>query len=192
MRVLIACEFSGIVRQKFTELGHDAWSCDLLPTEIEGNHYECDLFDVLGLGWDLVIAHPPCTAIAVSGNRYYANTQARLDGIKFVEDIWFSDKYQGKLCVENPVGVLGKSKIPVRPQYIQPWQFGHPESKKTGLWLRDLPNLIPTEILEVPSSGRWKNQTSGGQNNIGPSDRRWKERSRTYEGIAKAMATQWG
>lgn len=192
MRVLIACEFSGIVREEFNKLGHDSWSCDLLPTEIPGKHIQGDLFGWLELDWDLVIAHPPCTALAVSGNRYYSNSKARKDAIEFVENIWFSN-YKGKLCIENPVGVLStQSKIPVKPQYIQPYYFGHPESKKTGLWLRDLPNLVSTNILSIPDSGRWENQTSGGQNNISPSKDRWKLRSKTYAGIAVAMANQWG
>lgn len=185
------CEFSGVVREEFKKLGHDAWSCDLLPSEIDGKHFQCDIFQVIDSDWDLIIAHPPCTAISVSGNRYYANTQARLDGIKFVEDIWF-ESHNAKLCIENPVGVLvTMSRLPVKPQYIQPHWFGHPESKKTGLWLRGLPNLIPTNKLDLPECGYWDNQTPSKQNKLGPSETRWMERSRTYKGIAEAMAKQF-
>jgi len=182
MKVLIACEYSGTVRDAFIARGHDAMSCDLLPTDKEGPHYQGDLFDVLNDGWDLVIAHPPCTALCVSGNRHYAETQARLDGVEFVEKIW--DGYGGKLAIENPVGVLSSmSKLGKATQYIQPWQFGHGETKKTGLWLRDLPLLTPTDIVEGRADRIHK---------MPPSVDRWKLRSTTYAGIAKAMAEQWG
>jgi hypothetical protein len=184
MNVLIACEESGTVRDEFTQLGHNAWSCDILPTCKTGNHYQCDLFDVLGNGWDLVIAHPPCTALSLSGNRWYAGTQARRDAIAFVERIWFFDDYSGPLAIENPVGVLTtQSLLPTRPQYIQPWQFGHGETKKTGLWLRGLAPLIPTHIVEGREQRIWK---------MPPSSDRQRERSITYPGIARAMAAQWG
>lgn len=182
MKILIACEYSGIVRDAFIERGHNAISCDLLPTEKIGPHYQGDLFDILDDSYDLIIAHPPCTAICVSGNRHYAGTQARIDGIKFIEHIW--DTYKGPLAVENPVGVLSTmSKLGKPTQYIQPWQFGHGETKKTGLWLRGLPKLIPTDIIEGRENRIWK---------MPPSMDRGKLRSCTYQGIADAMAAQWG
>jgi hypothetical protein len=184
MRVLIGCEESGVVRDAFAALGHDAWSCDLLPSRTPGNHYQCDLFDVLGSGWDLVITHPPCTAVAVCGNKTYAGTQARRDGIEFIERIWFYKGYQGHLAIENPVGVLPtQSRLPVKPQYIQPWQFGHGETKRTGLWLRDLPRLIPTNIVAGREQRIWK---------MPPGENRQRDRSVTFSGIAAAMAEQWG
>jgi len=182
MKVLIACEYSGIVRDAFILQGHDAISCDLLPTDRLGPHYQGDLFNILNNAYDLVIAHPPCTAICVSGNRHYAGTQARLDGIAFIERIW--DTYNGPLAIENPVGVLSTmSKLGKPTQYIQPWQFGHGETKKTGLWLRELPTLISTNIVTGRANRIWK---------MPPSADRGKLRSRTYQGIADAMAAQWG
>ncbi len=157
-------------------------SCDLLPTDSLGEHYQGDMFD-LDLGsYDLIIAHPPCTALCVSGNRYYAGTQARLDAAEFVRRIW--EIPVKKLCIENPVGVINTilTDMP-RPQYIQPWQFGHGETKKTGLWLRGLPPLKPTNIVEGREQRIWK---------MPPSKDRSKLRSTTYFGIAEAMATQWG
>lgn len=195
-RILIACEESATIRQAFQRIGWDAWSCDLKDTRVPGNHFQCDLFDVLENDWDIVIAHPPCTAIAVSGNRYYAGTQARIDGISFVERIWFFAGYTGSLAIENPVGVISTmSKIPVKAQYIQPYKFGENASKKTGLWLRDLPRLIGTKYISpriVNGNSRWDNQTDSGQNRLTPSDTRAEQRSKTYQGIADAMACQWG
>ena len=189
MRVLVACEFSGVVREAFRAKGHDAWSCDTLPAE-DGSpfHIQEDVLKHLECGWDLMIAHPPCTALAVSGNRWYANTEERTDASTFVWLLWNAPI--NKICIENPVGVIN-SLLPdmPKPQYIQPWQFGHDASKKTGLWLLNLPELIPTNIIKKK---RYANQTPSGQNNLGPSKDRWKLRSRTYEGIAKAMAEQWG
>ena len=190
MNVLIGMEFSGIVREEFRKLGHNAWSCDLLPTEIPRNHYQYDIFEILDKNWDLVILHPTCTYLAVSGNRYYANTSLRKEAIHFVEKLWEYDVE--KMCVENPIGVLStQSKLGKPTQYIQPYQFGHPESKNTCLWLRGLPKLIPTSILTLPERGYWDNQTPSRQNKLGPSPDRAKNRSRTYQGIAKAMAEQW-
>ena len=182
MKVLVACEFSGIVRDAFLGKGHDAMSCDLLPSETPGPHYQGDMFDLDLASFDLIIAHPPCTAICVSGNRWYAGTQARLDGIAFVKRIW--DIPVSKMCIENPVGVINTflPEMP-KPQYIQPWQFGHGETKKTGLWLRGLPPLKPTKIVDGRKNRIWK---------MAPSPERSKERSRTYKGIAEAMAEQWG
>lgn len=185
MNILVGCETSQEVLAAFMALGHTGMSCDkYYPGEKGLPHYQGDLFDILGCGWDLVIAHPPCTHLAVSGNRWYAGTQQRLDAIAFVERIWFFDGYKGPLAIENPVGVLStQSRLPVAPQYIQPWQFGHGETKKTGLWLRDLPPLAPTNTAEGREQRIWKMPPSAG---------RQKERSRTYSGIAQAMAQQWG
>jgi len=188
--VLVACEFSGIVRDAFATRGHDAWSCDLLPSERPGNHYEGDIRDVLNKGWDLMIAHPPCTHLAVSGARYFkfkANEQS--EALGFVRLLL--DARIQRIALENPISIIS-SKIRKPDQIIQPWMFGHPESKATCLWLRGLPNLVPTNILPLPPSGRWDNQTPSGQNKLGPSPTRWLERSRTYSGIAEAMAKQWG
>jgi hypothetical protein len=189
VKVLVACEFSGIVREAFANLGHTAISCDLLPNEKTGNqfHYQGDVRDIIDKGWDLMIAHPPCTYTCVSGNGTYAGTKKREEGIEFFR--MFLEAPIPRIAIEHPVSVISTA---IRPpdQYIQPWQFGHPESKKTGLWLKNLPKLTPTNIL--PMQERWDNQTPSGQNKIGPSADRWKERSRTYQGIADAMAQQWG
>ena len=136
-----------------------------------------------------ICAHPPCTALCVSGNRWYAGSALREEALEFFRV--FIDAPCAKICVENPVGVVS-SRIRPPTQYVQPWQFGHRESKATGLWLRGLPKLVPTKIMEVPECGYWDNQTPSGQNKLGPSKDRWKIRSRTYEGIAEAMAEQWG
>jgi len=190
MRVLVACEFSGIVREAFTKLGHDAWSCDLLPTELPGKHFECDIFEVIDMDWDLMIAHPPCTYLAVSGNRYYANSDLRKEAMIFVEKLW--EAPIEKIAIENPIGVLStKSKLGKPTQYIQPYYFGQPESKNTCLWLKNLPKLIPTRILPLPEKGYWDNQTPSHQNKLGPSPDRAKIRSRTHQGIADSMASQW-
>ena len=134
MKILVACEYSGIVRDSFVSRGHEAISCDLLPTDKPGPHYQGDMFDLNLASFDLIIAHPPCTALCVSGNRHYADTQARLDAAEFVRRIW--EIPVDKMCIENPVGVIN-TLLPdmPRPQYVQPWQFGHGETKKTGLWL---------------------------------------------------------
>ena len=196
MRVLVACESSGTVRDAFDALGHDAWSCDLLPGERPGQHYEDDLFEVLDLGWDLVIAHPPCTFLSASGLHWNrrrperaAQTAAALD---FVRRIMAADV--PRLAIENPVGCIS-TQIRRPDQIIQPWQYGDDASKTTCLWLRGLPPLVPTESVLprlVNGRPRWGNQTDSGQNRLGPSPTRWRERSRTYQGIANAMAEQWG
>ncbi len=182
MRVLVACEFSGRVRDAFTERGHDAVSCDFLPSETEGKHYQGDMFDLNFSRFDLIIAHPPCTAICVSGNRYYSGTQERLDGASFISKIWSIPV--DRLVIENPVGVINTliPEMPV-PEYIQPWQFGHGETKKTGLWLRGVSSLSPTDIVEGRKDRVHK---------MSPSAERSKLRSITYQGIADAMAHQWG
>ena len=201
MRVLVACEFSGIVRDAFRALGHDATSCDLLPSERPGPHIEGDVLEVLGDGWDLIVAHPPCTYLANSGaSRLYVGGrgsripneqrwQRMREGAAFFRACL--DAPATRVAVENPV-MLGHAGLPKPTQTIQPWQFGHPESKTTCLWLRGLPPLIPTNVLPRPASGHWENQTPSGQNRLGPSPTRWMERSRTYEGFAQAMAQQWG
>lgn len=192
MRILIACEFSGAVRDAFRERGHEAWSCDLLGS-VSPYHIQYDVTKILGDGWDLLIAHPPCTALCVSGNGTYApgkeKYHERLEAINFFRR--FLEAPVERICVENPVGVISTA---IRPpdQYVQPYQFGHPESKRTGLWLKNLPLLTPTEVLEKPSCGYWENQTPSGQNKLGPSPDRGLLRSITYSGIAKAMAEQWG
>lgn len=191
MRVLVACEYSGRVRDAFAALGHDAWSCDLLPSESpQGLHVIGDVRSILTDGWDLMIAHPPCTHLAVSGARWFKDKrQEQAQALEFVRTLL--DAPIEKIALENPVSVIS-SHIRRPDQIIQPWMFGHPESKTTCLWLKGLPKLQPTNILQRPASGRWTNQTPSGQNRLGPSPDRWKERSLTYEGIAKAMAEQWG
>jgi site-specific DNA-cytosine methylase len=181
IKILIACEFSGIVREEFLKLGHDAWSCDLLPSEIKGNHYQCDVREILSLGWDLMIAHPPCTHLAVSGARWFKNKKdEQKDALYFVKILLNAPIY--KIALENPVSVIS-SKIRKPDQIIQPWMFGHGETKKTCLWLKNLPRLSPTNIVDGREPKIHK---------MPPSKDRWKERSRTYKGIAAAMAEQWG
>ena len=181
MKVLVACEFSGIVRDAFAAKGHDAWSCDLLPTEKPGNHYQCDIREILDLGWDLMVAHPPCTHLAVSGARWFARKQkeqwAALDFVRLL-----LSSSVGRIALENPVSIIS-SRIRKPDQIIQPWQFGHGETKATCLWIKNLPKLQPTNIV----SGR-KDRV----HKMPPSKDRWKNRSRTYPGIAEAMAEQWG
>lgn len=191
MKILVACEFSGRVREAFKAQGHDAWSCDLLPTEIPGQHIQGDVLEILNKGWDLMIGHPPCTHLAVSGARYFA--QKRADGTQQAAIDFFMALVEApipRIAVENPVCIM--SRLYRKPdQIIQPHQFGHPESKATCLWLKGLPLLIPTNVLPLPESGRWSNQTASGQNRLTPSLDRWKQRSTTYQGIADAMAHQW-
>lgn len=193
MNVLIACEFSGTVRDAFIQRGHCAWSCDILPCE-RGNwrHLQCDVREVLHGGpngkWDLMIAHPPCTHLAVSGARWFKDKQAeQAEALEFVRLLL--DAPIPRIALENPVSIIS-SRIRRPDQIIQPYQFGHPESKKTCLWLCGLPPLRPTD--ELQKRGRWENQTPSGQNKLGPSPDRWKVRSKTYPGIACAMADQWG
>ena len=194
MRVLIACEYSGAVREAFRKRGHDAYSCDLLPAD-DGSqyHFEGDCWPIIAQGWDLIIMHPPCTALAVSGNAHYGTgkpkNHLRAEAIEWTLSLYdHAKQYAPRVAFENPVGVL-----PVKPtQYVQPYQFGHPESKKTGLWLHNLPPLTDTNTLPKPERGYWDNQTPSGQNKLAPSADRWKIRSTTYQGIADAMAEQWG
>lgn len=181
MRVLVACEFSGIVREAFKAKGHDAWSCDLLPTEIPGQHIMGDIIKTLEWGWDLMIAHPPCTHLAVSGARWFKDKAlAQSDAMDFFIDL--ATAGIAKIAVENPVSIM--STYYRKPdQIIQPWQFGHGETKATCLWLKGLPLLQPTNIVE----GRTPRV-----HHEPPGPDRWKNRSRTYQGIADAMAAQWG
>ena len=191
MRVLVGCESSGVVRDAFAALGHDAWSCDMLSSS--GKHIQGDLLDFLNDGWDLLIAHPPCTYLASSGMHWtirgLRDPQLTVDALNFVRAIMNAPIE--KIAIENPVGVIS-SQIRKPDQYIQPFEFGHRESKKTGLWLKNLPLLKPTNIIQKPLCGYWDNQTPSGQNKLPPSPNRWKVRSQTYSGIAKAMADQGG
>jgi site-specific DNA-cytosine methylase len=196
MKVLVACEFSGTVRDAFAALGHEAWSCDLLPAETPGNHYQGDVREMLDSSWDLMIAHPPCTYLSVSGmhwtTRGLRDPKLTEDALDFVRLLMAAPIE--RIAIENPVSVIS-SRIRKPDQIIQPWQFGHDASKKTCLWLKNLPLLKPTKVVEprlVEGKPRWGNQTSSGQNKLGPSADRWKIRSETYPGIAQAMATQWG
>jgi len=225
MRVLVACEFSGIVRDAFIRRGHDAMSCDLLPTELVGPHYQGDVTDILEDGWDLMIAHPPCTYLASSGLHWNKRVPGREEltheAMLFVFNLLgegFISHGIPKIALENPIGCIS-SKYRKPDQIIQPWQFGHDASKSTCLWLKGLLPLVPTKIIH-PNYGCkcghrfeyalgkygcpnccgekgaakpiWSNQTPSGQNKLGPSDTRALERSRTYQGIADAMAEQWG
>jgi len=181
MKILIACEFSGIVRDAFARRGHDAWSCDLLPTETAGNHIQDDVLKHLTDGWDMMITFPPCTYLAVSGARWFKHRQTEQDqALRFVRLLL--DAPIPKIALENPIGIIS-TRIRKPDQIIQPWQFGHGETKATCLWLKNLPLLIPAEVVQgrVPRV-----------HHEPPSLDRWKNRSRTYQGIADAMAEQWG
>ena len=182
MKVLVACEFSGTVREAFRALGHEAWSCDLLPCDdVSAHHYQCDVRHVLDGGWDLMIAHPPCTHLAVSGARWFKHKQAeQAEALEFVRLLL--DAPIPRVALENPVSIIS-SHIRKPDQVVHPWQFGHGETKATCLWLKNLPPLTPTQVVE------------GRQNRVHrlpPSADRWKLRSLTYPGIAAAMAAQWG
>jgi len=182
MKVLIACEYSGIVREAFKKKGHDSWSCDLLETEIPGQHIQGDVLKILDEGWDLMIAHPPCTHLAVSGARHFAAKKAsgvQDEALDFVRALLNAPI--DKIALENPVSIIS-TRIRKPDQKIQPWQFGHGETKNTCLWLKNLPPLRPTNIVSGREERIWK---------MGPSPDRWKDRSRTYQGIADAMADQW-
>lgn len=181
MKVLVACEFSGIVRDAFRDAGHNAISCDLLPSEIPGNHYQGDVRDIIDNGFDLMIAHPPCTHLAVSGARWFKDKKVEQKGaLDFVR--FLMDTNIPKIAIENPISIIS-SHIRKPDQIIQPWQFGHGETKATCLWLKNLPKLQPTNVVEGRTARVHK---------LPPSATRWKERSRTFEGIAHAMAEQWG
>ena len=180
MKVLVACEFSGVVRNAFLGLGHQAVSCDLLDTETPGAHLHRDVREVLDWNWDLMIAHPPCTHLAVSGARWFKDKmKEQAEALAFVQTLM--DAPIPKICIENPVSVIS-TKIRKPDQIIQPWQYGHGETKRTCLWLKNLPLLNPTDIV----SGR-----EARVHREPPSPNRWKNRSRFFPGIAKAMAEQW-
>jgi len=182
MRVLVGCEVTGTVREAFARLGHDAWSCDILPSEIEGNHVEDDILNIVGRGhWDLLIAHPPCTDLAVSGARWFEKKGTRPElALELVRQLMAAPIR--RIAIENPVSIIS-SRIRKPDQIIQPWEFGHGESKATCLWLKNLPRLHPTNVVEacVPVVHM-----------MPPSATRAAERARTYQGIADAMAAQWG
>lgn len=181
MKVLIACEFSGITREAFTQVGCDAWSCDLLPSEINGNHIEGDILNILDGSWDLMIAYPPCTHLAVSGARWFKDKEKeQVAALAFVRQLLNAPIE--KIALKNPISVIS-TKIRKPNQIIQPWQFGHGETKATCLWLKNLPVLKPTNIVDGREGRIWKEP---------PSKDRWKNRSRTYKGVANAMACQWG
>jgi site-specific DNA-cytosine methylase len=188
LRVLVACEYSGIVRDAFIAKGHEAMSCDLLPSEQPGPHYQGDIRDVLYVGpmslpWDLMIAHPPCTHLSVSGARHFKAKQesgVQQEALEFVR--FLMNAPVDRICIENPISIIS-SKIRKPDQIIQPWQFGHGETKATCLWLKGLPKLTPTNIVE----GR-----EARVHRMAPGPDRWKDRSRTFTGIASAMADQWG
>lgn len=219
MKVLIACEYSGRVRDAFIKKGHDAISCDLLETDQPGPHYQGDVFDIINDGFDLMIAHPPCTYLTGAAEWAFSDIpmingvprnikhgaligkerrEAREQALLFVLKLWRSNI--PRVCIENPVGVITK-RLPQmgKPQYIQQYWFGEDASKKTGLWLRGLKDIEPTNIIEGRTVvhnnkmvERWGNQTDSGQNKLPPSEDRWKIRSTTPQGIADAMAEQWG
>lgn len=186
MNVLVACEFSGIVRDAFTRLGHTAYSCDLIPSETPGLHIMRDVRLLLRMKWDLMIAFPPCTHLCTSGARWWKDKlDLQAQALEFVQLLM--DAPIPQIAIENPVGKISTA-IRKPDQIIQPWQFGDPESKATCLWLKNLPKLEPTNIL--PKRARWENQTPTGQNKL--SSCRSQLRSKTYQGIAQAMADQWG
>jgi len=195
MKVLVACEYSGIVRDAFAAKGHDAWSCDILPTENPGNHYQGDVLEHLDKGWDLMIAHPPCTHLAVSGARWFTEGKKpwslQEDALNFVRKLL--DAPIDKIALENPVSVIS-TKIRKPNQIIQPFEFGHDVSKKTCLWLKNLPNLKPTKIVKpdiVLVNGKKMSRMHYESFKL-PSKERSKVRSKFYTGIAEAMADQWG
>lgn len=181
MRVLVACEYSGAVRDAFIARGHAAMSCDLLPTDSPGPHYQGDMFDLDLSAYDLLIAFPPCTHLAVSGARWFKDKlPEQAAALDFVRRIMAAPVE--RIAIENPVSIIS-TRIRKPDQTIQPWQFGHGEVKRTCLWLKNLPLLTPTNIVDGREPRVWK---------MGPSANRWKERSKTYPGIAAAMADQWG
>lgn len=181
MKVLVACEYSGTVRDAFAKKGHEALSCDLLATDKPGKHYQGNVFDIINDGWDLMIAHPPCTHLAVSGARWFKDKVIeQAEALDFVRKLMNADI--DRICIENPVSIIS-SRIRKPDQTIQPWQFGHGETKRTCLWLKGLPKLAPTNIVDGRDQRIWK---------LPPSPNRWKVRSVTFQGIADAMANQWG
>lgn len=208
MKVLIACEYSGRSRDAFIKTGHEAMSCDLLPTDVPGPHYQGDVMDIINEGWDLLIGHPPCTYLTCSAEWAYKDgpyhqkvkpgtltgqdrRAAREEAIEFFMAL--ATASIPHIAIENPVGVMS-SRWRKPDQIIQPYQFGHDASKRTCLWLKDLPKLKPTLHIEprmVDGKPRWGNQTDSGQNRESPSDDRWKVRSTTWQGWSDAFADQW-
>jgi len=204
MKILIACEFSGIVRESFKMKGHDVWSCDILDTEIEGNHIKCDVLEILDAGWDMMIAHPPCTYLCNSGVRWLSK-DGKHSNIKEKNEERWKKMIEGaeffktllnapikKICIENPIPhKYAREIIGKYTQIIHPWQFGHLEQKTTCLWLKNLSELKSTkivkeEMLKLPKKFRKRIHYCS------PGKDRWKIRSRTFTGIAEAMANQWG
>lgn len=192
LRVLVACEYSGTVRDAFARAGHVAVSCDLLPTDSPGLHWQGDVAEILTLGWDLMIAFPPCTYLCGSGmhwtTRGKRDPQHTEDALAFVQLLMTAPI--PRIAIENPVGVIS-SRIRPPDQIIHPWQFGHDANKRTCLWLKGLPLLRATSVIPRDAESRRSNQTPSGQNKVGQSKSRWKTRSKTYQGIAEAMAQQW-
>lgn len=181
MKVLVACEFSGVVRDAFLKRGHDATSCDLLPSDSPGPHICGDVRDVLALGWDLMVAHPPCTHLAVSGARWFKGKEAQqAEALAFVQTLL--DAPVPRIALENPVSIIS-TRIRKPTQVVDPFLFGDPFRKRTCLWLKNLPPLVATNDLGDGEQKCWKE---------GPSPDRWKRRSKTYQGMADAMAEQWG
>lgn len=192
MRVLVACEYSGTVRDAFRKRGHYAWSCDLLPSDAEGAyHYQGDVFNIINDGWDLMIAHPPCTHLAVSGARWFKDKVVEQEvALQFVQRLMNANIEQ--ICIENPISIIS-SRIRKPDQIVQPWMFGDPFTKSTCLWLKNLPSLYETNVVDKGA----RHITKSGKSlpdwyNLPPSADRWKLRSKTFPGIANAMATQWG
>lgn len=190
-RILVACEYSGRVRNAFAQRGWDAWSCDLLPSETPGQHYQGDVRDMLTQQWDLMVCHPPCTHLAVSGARHFAAKQAsgvQQEALKFVQMLLDADVPH--IALENPVSIIS-TRIRKPSQIIQPHQFGHPEFKATCLWLKNLPKLAPTNPLKIPAKDTPEFKEWERVHRMPPSADRWKERSRTYNGVAEALADQY-
>jgi hypothetical protein len=196
MKVLVACEYSGRVRDAFIKMGHDAISCDLLPTESPGPHYQGDVFNIINDDWDMMVAHPPCTYLSSSGMHWTVrglrDPQLTEDAVGFFLRLWYTPIPM--IAIENPIGIMSK-KLRKPDQYIQPYEYGENASKKTCLWLSGLKELKPTNHIEpriVQGKSRWENQTDSGQNILSPSKKRASMRSLTYQGWADAMAEQWG
>lgn len=190
MRVLVGCEENGKVRDSFSKVGHDAWSCDLLPSRSPGQHLQIDVVVAIESHgpWDVIILHPDCTKLTVAGNRWYGEStdgfRGRLAAMKWTANLWAAAKHAARIgcALENPIGVLGRTSMGKPTQYIHPWQYGHGETKKTCLWLHGLPHLHPTNVVEGREQRVWK---------MPPSAERKRLRSETYDGWAEAMATQW-
>lgn len=202
MKILVACEFSGTVREAFASRGHDAWSCDIEPTDVPGNHYQGDVMDILDDGWDMMIAHPPCTYLTVTGNKWFkpeykdrfpTRQQDRQDAINFFMSL--VNAPIDKIAIENPIGIMSTTYRKPN-QIIHPWQFGHEASKSTCLWLKELPNLEPTDIVDkgefvTYKSGKRMTKWYADAASKSPKERA-KIRNKTFQGIADAMAEQWG